>query len=77
MAKLTKTQDTANWRKGKDLMVGDTVEMRKIVNGTISYEKSMQVVGSIEMERKQYRVTSEDGLWTRLIAGNEFAAGRY
>ncbi len=76
MAKLAKSKDTANWRKGKDLKVGDTVLLwvnGQQVEATITTEPIKVPYMSVTNYKWQTSIPGR----TVLAAGGEFVEGRY
>lgn len=81
MAKIAKSKDTANYRKGSALVIGD--EIAVAWTGTKATEfaaiTSIELVDASTLGQRggrQYRVTLDNGK-SRVFAGTEFAEGRY
>jgi hypothetical protein len=77
MAKIAKSKDQANWRKGKDLQVGDLIATKFDGQEPIelspitAYEGTAPYMGSTN---HVWRLANGD---TKLVGGGEFARGRY
>lgn len=81
MAKLAKSKDTKNWRKGADLRVGDLVAVAW-TDRTASEFSPIVAIEKVPTHYcgagagSEYLCTTEAGR-TRQFAGREFAEGRY
>jgi hypothetical protein len=77
MAKIAKSKDTANWRKGKDLTVGDLLAVRWEGKTPVEFSPIAESLGKVPyMGVTNYRYKTESG-HTKTVAGGEFAQGRY
>lgn len=83
MARIAKSKDTANWRKGKDLKVGDLLQNREYV-GTypdgewvVTYSPIVEYLGTTPyMSVTNHVFLTEDGK-RHLCGGGEFAPGKF
>lgn len=76
MAKMAKSKDTANWRKGNAILKGDLVAVAW--NGETVTETSpiAKIETSLYMSRRGFVFTTESG-YVIHAASNEFVEGRY
>jgi hypothetical protein len=81
MAKIAKSQDTRNWRKGVDLTVGDQVAVRWNDAKAIEFSSviSVEQVDAATLGQRggrQYRAHLANGA-TKSATGAEYVEGRY
>jgi hypothetical protein len=81
MARIAKSQDTANYRKGKAVQVGDVVRMKN--SETYAYEfKAVASIARADNGReigngRDYLFTDSSGVWQVQAAGGMFVQGQY
>lgn len=81
MARIAKSKDTANYRKGKDLQVGDQVAVRWDGMKSVEFSAivSINAVDAATVGQsggRQYRAELADGT-AKVATGAEFVEGRY
>lgn len=79
MAKIAKSKDTANYRKGKDLQVGDIVKVHTVIDGVHGsiFSAITEYLGKVPyMGVTNHKFMTESGN-TLLVGGGEFAQGQF
>jgi hypothetical protein len=74
MARIAKSKDTANWRKGKDIAVGNIISVW--VHGAQTFQAVVSIAKVPYMSVTNYQFTTTEGR-TVTAAGGEFVEGQY
>lgn len=77
MAKLAKSKDPQNWRKGKDLKIGDMIAVKWGPDGPVEYSPIVSYDGKrpyMSVTNHVWTLENGDKLW---CGGGEYAAGRF
>lgn len=76
MARIAKSKDTANWRKGNAIAKGDMVAVKWQGEASVEFSRVASIGTGLYMSRRGYVFTTESGKVIH-AASAEYVEGRY
>jgi hypothetical protein len=77
MAKIAKSKDTKNWRKGNAISKGDQIAVAWNADGSVAATSPVVEIGTgLYMNRRGFVLTAENGKVVH-AASAEYVQGRY